>query len=193
MPWMSNSCITNEKRNFEINVMRVLNLDEYLGDFNSIQCDETMDNFDKVKKHYRPEGLFQRSFKDKKLAVLKKIQSGYHVLAQGLHIFRNVESLLSNGLSNCHSTLWMGSNSGRHYNNFLAFDERNKKFCHYRCYVPLGHSVMLNCFHGGSEGVSVSVANITPQLTTTGAKAIFCDMGDDFNYAVVTLQSCLAV
>eukprot|EP00957_Ditylum_brightwellii_P064933 4926233-Ditylum_brightwellii.AAC.1 len=92
--------------------MRVSNLDDYLGYFSSIQCDQTLDNFSTVKKHYRPESeyfpfhdgtvrgkryksdvidhfdasklkeQFQRSFKDKKLAVLKKIQSDYHVLAQ---------------------------------------------------------------------------------------------------------------
>eukprot|EP00957_Ditylum_brightwellii_P060672 4606511-Ditylum_brightwellii.AAC.1 len=53
--------------------------------------------------------------------------------------------------------------------------------------------VMFNFFHGGSEGVSVSVGNITPVFTTTGAKGIFCDMGDEFNATVVKLQSCLAV
>eukprot|EP00957_Ditylum_brightwellii_P176511 13442685-Ditylum_brightwellii.AAC.1 len=82
--------------------MRVSNFDEYLGDFNSIQCDKTMDNFNNVKKHYRNKSdylhfsdgivqgkryesdvtfhsdasnlkeLFQNSFKDKKLGVLKK-------------------------------------------------------------------------------------------------------------------------
>eukprot|EP00957_Ditylum_brightwellii_P136015 10372542-Ditylum_brightwellii.AAC.1 len=31
-----------------------------------------------------------------------------------------------------------------------------------------------------------------PEFTTTGAKSIFCDMGDDFNNMCVTLQSCLA-
>eukprot|EP00957_Ditylum_brightwellii_P101869 7764504-Ditylum_brightwellii.AAC.1 len=75
----------NEKCKFEINGMRVSNVDEYLYDFNSIHCDETTDNFSPVKKHYRPK----------------------------------------------------------------------------KC-------------------GSVSVGNITPQFTTTGAKGIFCGMGDDF-------------
>eukprot|EP00957_Ditylum_brightwellii_P086870 6611828-Ditylum_brightwellii.AAC.1 len=76
-----------------------------------------MDNFSPVKKHYRSKSKyfpfddrtvqgkrceldaidhfdasklkahFLRSFKDKKLAGLKKFQPDYHVLAQGLHIF----------------------------------------------------------------------------------------------------------
>eukprot|EP00957_Ditylum_brightwellii_P142363 10845873-Ditylum_brightwellii.AAC.1 len=38
--------------------MRVSTLDEYLGDFNSIQCDETTNNFNTVKKHYRTESEY---------------------------------------------------------------------------------------------------------------------------------------
>eukprot|EP00957_Ditylum_brightwellii_P081913 6230119-Ditylum_brightwellii.AAC.1 len=51
---------------------------------------------------------------------------------------------------------------------------------------------MFNCFHGGSEGVSVSIANIMPAFTAAGAKGVFCDMGDDFGDTCVMLWSCLA-
>eukprot|EP00957_Ditylum_brightwellii_P088891 6768897-Ditylum_brightwellii.AAC.1 len=51
---------------------------------------------------------------------------------------------------------------------------------------------MFNCFHGGSEGVSIPVGNITPQFITTGGKGIFCDLGDDFKATIVMLQSYLA-
>jgi hypothetical protein len=81
---------------------------------------------------------------------------------------------------------------GRHYIDFLAFDELNNKFCRYMCQVPFGHSVMFNCFHGGSDGVSVSVGNVTPKFRTMGTKGIFFDRGDDLKATVVMLQSCLA-
>ena len=220
--WTSNSCITNDKGTLVINIMRVSYLDRYLGDFNFIQFDETTDNFSPVKNHYRKKSeyfpfsdktvrgkryeldvsfnrhasklkaLFLRSFKDKNLAALKIFRSDYHVVAQGLHILGNVESLLRNGLSQCHSTLWMPSTPGRHYIDFLSFNEVKYKFCRYRCQVPFGHAVMFKCFHGGSDGVSVSVGNVTPKFRTMGAKGIFVDRGDDSNATVVTLQSCLA-
>ena len=99
--WMSNSSITNDKGIFVITVMRVSYFDWYLGDFNSIQFDETTDNFSPVKNHYRTnseyfpfsdktvrgkryeldvssncaasklKALFLRSFKDKNLVALK--------------------------------------------------------------------------------------------------------------------------